>query len=200
MKCIRLLLPVFFLVSGFAAAQTKNEDTDLGKQPFEADFAPGGELRLHLRSGEFHIAGGEENKIVIRVTGENAGRANEVKVSLRRSNNAADLHISGGPRNGLKIDITVPKNISLFARMFAGELSVRGITGNKNVEVSAGDVTIAVGNPGDYAHVEASVTSGGLDADPFGINKGGLFRSFHKDGSGSYRLHAHLGAGQLTLD
>jgi len=26
-----------------------------------------------------------------------------------------------------------------------------------------------------------------------------LFRSFHKDGSGKYKLRAHVGAGDLTL-
>ena len=200
MRSFRYLLPALLLLPMLGVAQTKNEDTDLGKQPFEAAFASGGELRMYLRSGEFHIAGGEENKIVIRVSGENADRANEVKVSLRRSNNAADLHISGGPRNHLTIDISVPKKVNLLVRMFAGELDVDGIAGSTDVDVRAGDLSIAGGKPDDYARVDAAVTSGELDASPFGINKGGLFRSFKKDGKGSYRLHAHVGAGQLTLD
>jgi len=47
--------------------------------------------------------------------------------------------------------------------------------------------------------LEASVTSGGLEAPPFGKNHLGLFRSFEKSGNGKYRLHAHVGAGDLTL-
>jgi hypothetical protein len=51
----------------------------------------------------------------------------------------------------------------------------------------------------EWFMVEASVTSGGLKAPPFGENHGGLFRSFEKSGNGKYRLHAHVGAGDLTL-
>jgi len=56
-----------------------------------------------------------------------------------------------------------------------------------------------VGNPEDYSYVEASVTSGGIEAVPFGEDHGGLFRSFHKTGNGKYKLHAHVGAGDLNL-
>jgi len=66
------------------------------------------------------------------------------------------------------------------------------------VELSFGDLTIEA-NPEDYAHVDASVYSGDLDAEPFAISKGGLFRSFEKRGPGKYRLHAHVGAGELML-
>jgi hypothetical protein len=69
---------------------------------------------------------------------------------------------------------------------------------NKDVELSAGDLNIAVGNAADYSHVDASVMSGDLEAAPF-KSHGGLFRSFEKSGSGRYRLHTHVGAGDLTL-
>jgi hypothetical protein len=41
--------------------------------------------------------------------------------------------------------------------------------------------------------------TGEVDASAFGENKGGLFRKFRRDGQGSYRLSAHVGAGQVTL-
>jgi hypothetical protein len=199
MRYVRFLLPLLVLFpSAGGMAQTVEEVTDLGK-PFEADFASGSELRMYLRSGEIHILGGDENRILIRVKGRNADQANEVKVSLRRSGNTGGLHISGGPRNDLEIDIQIPKNANLSVRMPAGALEVRGVTGSKDAELHFGELIIAVGNPNQYARVDASVTSGALDADPFGVSKGGLFRSFKKDGTGSYRLHAHVGAGQLTL-
>jgi hypothetical protein len=67
------------------------------------------------------------------------------------------------------------------------------------VQLHAGELIVGVGNPGDYFHVEASVSTGGLEAEPFGESHGGLFRSFHKEGNGKYKLHAHVGAGDLTL-
>ena len=47
--------------------------------------------------------------------------------------------------------------------------------------------------------MDASVLSGDLSGRPFGEEHGGLFRSFEKVGNGKYRLHAHVGAGDLTL-
>jgi hypothetical protein len=44
------------------------------------------------------------------------------------------------------------------------------------------------------------VLAGDLTASAFGVSKDGLFRSFEKDNlSGKYRLHAYVGAGDLTL-
>jgi len=47
--------------------------------------------------------------------------------------------------------------------------------------------------------VDASVNSGELNAAAFNVEKGGLFRSFSQSGPGKYRMHAHVGAGELDL-
>ena len=67
------------------------------------------------------------------------------------------------------------------------------------MELSFGDLTVEVGKADDYAHVDASIYSGDLDAEPFAISKGGLFRSFQKQGPGKYWLHVHVGGADLTL-
>jgi hypothetical protein len=41
--------------------------------------------------------------------------------------------------------------------------------------------------------------TGELSAQPFNVDKGGLFRSFKMQGAGVYKVHAHVGAGDLTL-
>ena len=97
------------------------------------------------------------------------------------------------------IEVEVPKNLDLYLRVAAGDVEISRLTGNKDVEVHAGDVTIGIGDPDDYAQVDASVNAGDIDADPFGESKSGLFRSFKRFGSGRYRLHAHVGAGDLTF-
>ena len=40
---------------------------------------------------------------------------------------------------------------------------------------------------------------GELHVEPFGASKEGLFRSFNWNGNGSYRLAAHLKAGELRM-
>jgi hypothetical protein len=80
-----------------------------------------------------------------------------------------------------------------------GDLTVEGVSGDKDVELHAGDLNIEVGDANDYRRVDASVNAGDISAGPFGEARDGLFRSFQKTGDGRYKLHAHLGAGDLTL-
>ena len=172
---------------------------NLQSNGFTVDCPSGGSLRMRLRSGDFKIIGRKENKISVRLVGRKADQAQDVTVHFERFANDADLRISGGPKSDLQIAIEIPANSSLVVRMPAGELTIDGVTGNKDVQLHAGDLTIAVGNPEDYAHVDASVNAGDIDGGPFHESHGGLFRSFEKRGPGQYRLHAHVGAGDLTL-
>jgi hypothetical protein len=194
-----LLTTVLALSVASGAAQTKLDVKDIENHPLTADFNSGGKLRMYLRSGDFHIVGGSDNKIIVRITGRNAYRANDMRVQLEGSNNSADLTVSGGPKNDLQVTIEVPKKTGLYVRMPAGNLELRHVTGDKDAELHAGELIIEVGDASDYSRVDASVYSGGLEASPFGESHGGLFRSFHKEGNGRYHLHAHVGAGDLTL-
>lgn len=194
-----LLASALALSVASGAAQTKLDVKDIENHPFTADFNSGGKLRMYLQSGSFHIIGGSDNKITVRITGRNADNASDMRVQLQGSNNSADLTVSGGPKNDLEVIIEVPKKTGLFVRMPAGNLELHHVTGDKDAELHAGELVIDVGDASDYSRVDASVYSGGLEASPFGESHGGLFRSFHKEGNGRYHLHAHVGAGDLTL-
>ena len=194
-----LLTAVLALSVASGAAQTKIDVKDIENHPFAADFHSGGKLRMYLRSGDFHIVGGSDNKITVRITGRNAYRASDVRVQLEGSNNSADLTVSGGPKNDLEVTIEVPKKTGLFVRMTAGNLELKHVVGDKDAELHAGELIIEVGDASDYSRVDASVYSGGLEACPSGASHGGLCRSFHNEGNGRYHLHAHVGAGDLTL-
>jgi hypothetical protein len=195
---IAFLSAVLFLAIP-APAQSKIEVNDLAHHPFEADFPSGGQLSLHIRSAEIHIVGSDDNKIAVRIGGREGSTSTDMQARFERSGNSGELHVSGGPHNNLTITVQVPKNSNLFVRIPAGDVEVKGITGDKDIELHAGDLKIGVGDPADYSHVEASVTTGDIEAAPFGESHGGLFRSFEKSGSGRYKLVAHVGAGDLTL-
>ena len=196
-SALALFASLAILAAGLPDSDLKVKD--LQNHPFAVDFPSGSNLRLHLRSGEFRIVGRDDNKIAVHFNGRNADNARDLTVRFRRSDDDADLRIFGGPKNNLEITIEVPSSSKLFVRMPAGDLSVEGVSGDKDVELHAGDLTIAVGNAADYSHVDASVVTGDLEAAPFGESHGGLFRSFEKHGTGKYKLHAHVGAGDLTL-
>ncbi|HXZ80317.1 MAG TPA: hypothetical protein VEG30_10340 [Terriglobales bacterium] len=191
-----LLGTLLFLVS--TSAQN-GPAPEIGEQRFEAPFPSGGHLNLEVQSGDIRITGGDENRIRIRYAGTEADQGHNVKVALKAQGAAGDLHIHGGPSGNFQILIEIPRHTHLHVRMPFGSLEVRNTTGNKDIELHSGELVIGIGNPRDYARVEASVYSGELDSPPFGISKGGLFRSFHKEGNGPYTLHAHVGTGELTL-
>jgi hypothetical protein len=194
---IPLILLAFLAPMGLSDSELRVKD--LQNHPFAVDFPSGSKLRLHLRSGEFRVVGHTDNKIAVHLAGRNADKARELTVEFRRSGNDADLRVSGGPKNELAVTVEVPTSVMLFIRMPAGDLSVEGVSGSKDIELHAGDLNISVGDAADYGHVDASVLSGDLEAPPFHESHGGLFRSFEKHGVGKYTLHAHVGAGDLTL-
>ena len=203
MRRYSVVVACIALLATFCLAQAKLEAleaTDLTTHPFSVDFASGGKLRLHVRSGEVHVIGEDRNRISVELSGKRAADATGLKVRFENTKGTGDMHISGGPRNDLTITIRIPANTDLYARVPFGEVTVHHVIGNKDVELHAGDLTVAVNGPEDYSHVDASVYSGEVDAVAFGEEHGGLFRSFHRESSGPYRLHAHVGAGQLTLE
>ncbi len=176
-----------------AAAETARGD-------FAADFSSGGSLRIQVRSGDVRVEGSDRDRIAVRFEGASASRRDEVRVRLTRTRAAAArLSIDGGPKNGLRIVIEIPRQTALELRMPFGELAVLGVVGDKDVEVHAGDIALELGDPAQYGHVDGSVLSGDLSAPGFDVETGGLFRSFAREGAGSLRVHAHLGAGELVL-
>lgn len=188
------------LCSPLALGQSNKIDvSDLPGHPFQVDYPSGSQLSLRVRSGDVRVVGRAESKVTVKVDAKYPERAREVRVRFERVDNSAELRISGGPKNDIRITVEVPKSTGLFVRMPFGQLEISDVTGDKDVQLHAGELIVGVGNPADYSHVYASVTSGGLEAPPFNEDHGGLFRSFHKDGNGKYKLYAHVGAGDLTL-
>jgi hypothetical protein len=180
--------------------QARTSVTDIYTHPFEVALPYDQKLSLDLRSGDYRVIGSTAEKVSVRTTGDRAEKGREVSLTFKHMNNHAELRMTGGPiNNGPSILIEVPKASNLIVRLPFGDLTIEGVSGDKDVEMHAGDLNIAVGNPADYGHVDASVGAGDISAGPFGETKDGLFRSFEKTGTGRYRLHAHVGAGDLNL-
>jgi len=182
-------------------SQSRSKDviTKVGESHFEAPLPARVPLRLYVRSGDVDITGSDDNKISVDVSGKNLDNIKDLKHVLKLFDGSAEFRLSGGPRNDFHITIRLPKNCDLYLRVPAGDVTVKDISGNKDIELHAGDLSIHVGSPDEYSHVDVSVNAGDIEASPFGESHGGLFRSFKKSGSGKYKLHAHVGAGDLTL-
>ena len=182
-----------------AVAEERAVINEKGKDHFEIGFSSGGRLQLDLRSGDVRVSGTNSDKISIHYEGRKAGEVEDVAIQFKKGGGSGVLTLSGGPRNDFQIRVEVPRETDLHVRMPFGALEIENVRGSKDVELHAGDVSIEMGDPKEYAHIEASVTTGGLDSAPLGISKGGLFRSFKRDGPGKYQLYAHVGSGELDL-
>ena len=199
MKNIFRLLAVCLLFAPVAFCQTAQETTSLQAQGFETGLTSGSSLRLHLHDGDFRVVGSDSEKISIHMEGKNVELAKNIKIRLKRTGSAVDLTLSHVPKNELQVTIEIPRNSNLYARRRGGDLSVQGVAGDKDLELTGGDLTVQVGSPEDYSHVDLSVRFGDVSGTQFGDPKGWLGNSVRKDGSGKYKLHAHVMAGDLVL-
>ena len=163
--------------------------------PFETAAGAGHGISMSLRSGDITIAG--TGAAVVRVT---CTTRRDDSGYLRLSFAAGHLTIRGGSNDDLHLNIEIPRSTNLIVRASAGNLTLSGVSGDKDIELNAGNLTIDVGNPADYRRAEASLLAGDLSAIVFGVSKGGLFRSFDQENpAGKYRLRAHLLAGNLVF-
>jgi DUF4097 and DUF4098 domain-containing protein YvlB len=194
---IRTVLLTFFCFgAALAVAQGVKQDVKIdraGDGPVEAKFAAAGRIRMAICPGGITVIGSDEP--VVRVTPGHG----DVRVRISIFGDEADVRLTGCPNSNFRARIEVPKSSALRVRMFAGQLDVTEVTGDKNIELTFGQLNIDAGKPEEYASVDASVSSGAIDAETFDVHKGGLFRSFEQSGPGKYRLHAHVGAGQIEL-
>ena len=193
---MRMRLAAVLLGSALAAvpsASTQSPSTTLERQ-----FALGGQISMDLSAGEYEVAGSPDGRIKMDWNVRDRARLDEVRAKIDVRGTAAHVSIDG-PQNNFEVRIQVPARSHLHVRLTAGELAITGIEGDKDVELHAGELDIDVVRPEDYKHVDAAIWAGELHASPFRVTKEGLFRSFDWNGSGRYRLHAHLKAGELRL-
>jgi hypothetical protein len=193
------LLAASLLFASVAFCQTSQNSRNLQPQGFETNLASGVTLRLHLHDGNFRVVGNDSEKISIHVQGKNLEQAKNIKIQLKRSGSAVDLKLSHVPKKELQVTIEIPRSTNLYTRMHGGDLSVQDVAGDKDLELTGGDLTIQVGSPEDYSHVDLSVKFGDISGTQFGDPKGWIGNSLQKDGNGKYKLHAHVMAGDLVL-
>jgi hypothetical protein len=193
----RVMLGMFSVwISGSLAFGQVADDRGTIERP----FVEGGRVRLSLASGDYMVRAGDADRIVVRWSADEDAHEKDVrKVSV-------DVHVDGriatvftdGPTNHVRFTIEIPARSDVYLRVKAGDIELKGIEGNKDIRMTAGDLTIDV-RPGTLWYVHGSVTFGDIDARPLGIEKGGIKRSFEWIGGGKYTLDARLFAGDLKL-
>ena len=161
-------------------------------------------LTIDSRPAGIHIVGTDQETIHVSCTSTSHETARDVTVHFSRTPDGGKLSIAGthlhGGDNNLEVTVEVPRRTSLRVRLFAGEVDVKEIKGDKDIEIGAGQITISSIHEGDYRSVDASVSVGEVQARAFGSDKGGFFRKFtKKNATGDYRLRAHVTTGEIDL-
>ena len=164
--------------------------------PLTADkpFAAGGRVQIQLASGGYQLRAAADNHVRI-TSDQNIGDAS---VEVTTESGSARIESRNTPRN-FRATIEVPAQADLVIHLTAGEMVIEPIAGNLDLNSNAGEIRVAVGNPDDYATVDATLKAGDIQADAFGGSKSGLMPHFTWSGPGKRTLHADLGAGKLVL-
>ena len=165
----------------------------------EREFAANRSVRMNLVAGDYEITGSAEPRVRLDWSVREAEALPKVRARAEGGSDELRITTDGPSNKGLTFRIQVPNQSHLYVRLSAGDLKIEGIRGNKDVELRAGDLRIDVGRAEDYKRVDASLWAGDIHASAFNVSKDGLFRSFDWSGPGTYRLHAHVLAGDLRL-
>jgi len=189
---VKQLIVSALLIAGGLTAHAAQSST-------QQKFISGGTIRMHLSAGGYTIRPTDSANIVVTCHTNFEDQLNDIKVEITPGPSSADLYIRHTPHNNFHATIEVPRQSNLWVRLSAGELVVEEIEGDKNLEITAGRLEVAVPHPELYSHRDASVFTGSIDASAFSVSKGGMFRSFEQDGTGKYRLHAHVMTGEIDL-
>jgi hypothetical protein len=165
------------------------------KQVAEKTFTSGGNIDMQLDAGNYAIRAASGDQIRVAF----AGNTGSASADVTADGSHATVSVKDSPHNNFHATIEVPKTSNLTIHVKAGNLELGGITGDKDVSSTAGNVEIAVGDANDYSSADGSVTAGDIDANAFGKSASGINPHFEWTGQGKYKLHASLGAGNLVL-
>lgn len=185
-------------IAGFAETRTPCSQTM--SRPLQSRA----KLIIESRPAGLLIVGTDREELHVSCTAASDKTAGKVALHFSPIANGGKLSVDGPHlqhgNNNLNIKIEVPRRMNLSVRMFAGQVTVEEVKGDKDIELGAGQITISSIHNGDYRSVKASVGVGEVQARAFGADKGGFFRSFSRENAGGdYRLQAHVTTGEIDL-
>lgn len=173
-------------------------------QSLSAPLQPRSSVWIESRPTGLEIVGTDQQTIHITCKAGDRDPDGPDRVLLRftPTSTGGKLTIQGAHfahGDNVHIKIEVPRKTSLWVRMFAGEVKVNDVSGDKDIQLFAGQVTID-DHDWNYRNVSASVNIGQVSAPVYNSEKGGFFRSISKKSpGGEYQLHAHIGTGEIDL-
>lgn len=123
------------------------------------------------------------------VSGERAAIDLKLPHQFRRGNSSSP-----------KVTVSLPAYTDLKLEMGVGQLTVKGIEGNKDLHVDIGQVTVGVADGTEYNEIHTGSKIGQANNDISHERSGGFFPSTkHVSAKGLYRLDATVDIGQVDV-
>jgi hypothetical protein len=171
--------------------------------PIEAPLRSRAALVIESRPAGVEIVGTDSETVRVSCSVDRNDYAAYVELRFDGTPGYGRLNVTGSDFHNanLKIRIEVPRKTNLRFHMGAGQVTVSDVTGDKDVDLYAGQIVIHAAESDGYKSMDASVDIGDVRAAAFGVDRGGFFRSFTKKVEmGEYRLRAHVMTGQIDLE
>ena len=155
-----------------------------------------------MRTGDVRILKGDTNQIRVRYTSESERSDFADRVTMRfdvRGKDATiDFHM---PTHGdIAVEVEVPAQTDLRVNLTVGDVTVRGIEGNKDLQVHVGDIEVERRYAGRYRRLDASTHIGDITTAEYVRVHGWIGNSVKSNGTGAYRVHVRTRIGDITFD
>jgi hypothetical protein len=195
---IRRVAVLLLVIGPVCGANSKYSETKTQTWAFRS----GGRVELRLKGGDVHVLPARNSDhLTIRYTieSDHASFARRVKAEFEVNASEADLRFRAPIDGSVDVDLEVPVQTSVYVRAKGGDLSVRGIEGDQDLQTIGGDIALDLPAGLRFYRVDASTHFGDIDNPPFGDPKGWVGKRIHFRGDGTYRLHAHTFAGDIRF-
>lgn len=167
------------------------------------DFVAVGVVHVRLSVGDVRITRSDSNKIQLRYTVKSRRESHvkdaHVDIEIHGRDARIDFHAPSGGNTQFDVELEVPQNTNLDVHDKVGDLTVEDIEGDKDLELSVGNIRVAVGRAA-YHLVNASTSIGDVNGNGYGETSGWLGKTLKYRGDGKYELRAHVGVGDITLE
>ena len=167
-----------------------------------------GTLVMEMNVGEVRVIRSDAQK-TIRLTIEPHGSYDDATVQswVRRFDVAGDrasidlkLPKHNDNHQSPRVTIDIPAQTDLKLELGVGELSVKGIEGNKELHVGIGELTVGVTDGAKYNEISTGTKIGDAQDAVFHQRSDGFFpKTRHTSSQGSYKLHATVGIGDVNV-
>jgi hypothetical protein len=168
------------------------------------EFVTGGMLHVRLSVGDLQIRRSDSNQIRLHYTVKSRREKNvketHVDFEVRGNDARLEFHAPSGSNTQVDVELEIPQNTNLDIHEKVGDLTIKGIDGDKDLGLSVGDIRV-VGERSAYHLVRASTSIGDVSGgDSYGETEGWLGKTLKYQGDGKYELRAHVSVGDITLE